>query len=82
MMDERQVPGSGAHSCLGTALPGSRQFLPHLAYLVVTAALNPATHGLLGERELRLLPRSAVMLYPARAQLIDEAALRRAVQEG
>jgi phosphoglycerate dehydrogenase-like enzyme len=58
------------------------QFLAHLDYLVVTAALNPATHGLLGERELRLLPRSAVILNPARAHLIDEAALRQALLEG
>ena len=58
------------------------QFLPHLDYLVVTAALNPATHGLLGERQLSLLPRSAVILNPARAHLIDEVALGRALQDG
>jgi phosphoglycerate dehydrogenase-like enzyme len=58
------------------------QFLPHLDYLVVTASLNPATKGLLGERELRLLPRSAVVLNPARAQLIEEAALELALREG
>ena len=58
------------------------EFLPALDYLVVTAALNPRTEGLLGERELRLLPRSAVILNPARAHLVDEAALRRALQDG
>ena len=58
------------------------QFLPSLDYLVLTTPLNPKTHGLLGERELRLLPRTAVILNPARAHLIDETALRRALEEG
>ena len=57
-------------------------FLPHLDYLVLTAALNEQTRGLLGERELRLLPSSAVLLNPARALLVDETALHRALREG
>jgi phosphoglycerate dehydrogenase-like enzyme len=58
------------------------EFLPHLDYVVLTAALNNKTRNLLGERELRLLPPSAVILNPARAQLIDEGALQRALREG
>jgi phosphoglycerate dehydrogenase-like enzyme len=57
-------------------------FLPHLDYLVLTAALNANTRGLLGERELRLLPPHAVLLNPARALLVDEQALGRALREG
>ncbi len=57
-------------------------FLPEIDYLVLTAALNPRTVGLLGERELRLLPPTAMLLNPARAQLVEEAALRRALTEG
>jgi phosphoglycerate dehydrogenase-like enzyme len=57
------------------------KFLPSLDYLVVTAALNPATTGFLGERELGLLPPSAVIVNPARAHLIDEAALVGALRE-
>lgn len=57
-------------------------FLPHLDYLVLTAALNAQTRGLLGEHELRLLPPSAVILNPARALLVDESALHRALREG
>jgi phosphoglycerate dehydrogenase-like enzyme len=56
--------------------------LPYLDYLVLTAALNEQTRGLLGERELRLLPPTAVLLNPARALLVDEAALHRALREG
>jgi phosphoglycerate dehydrogenase-like enzyme len=58
------------------------QFLPHLDYLVLTTALNARTHGLLGERELGMLRSTAVVLNPARAHLIDEGALRRALREG
>jgi phosphoglycerate dehydrogenase-like enzyme len=57
-------------------------FLPDLDYLVLTAALNPQTRGMLGERELRLLPERAVVLNPARAHLVEEAALARALREG
>jgi phosphoglycerate dehydrogenase-like enzyme len=58
------------------------QFLPQLDYLILTAALNARSRGLLGERELRLLPSTAVLLNPARADLVDEAALLRALREG
>lgn len=57
------------------------EFLPHLDYLVLTAALTPGSRGLLGARELRLLRPSAVLLNPARAQLVDEAALLQALRE-
>jgi phosphoglycerate dehydrogenase-like enzyme len=57
-------------------------FLGQIDYVVLTAALNPLTRGLLGERELRLLPETAVILNPARAQLIDETALHRALRDG
>lgn len=56
--------------------------LPELDYLVVTTALNPRTAGMLGEAELRMLPSHAVILNPARAQLVNEAALKRALREG
>ncbi|MGH2561042.1 MAG: D-2-hydroxyacid dehydrogenase [Thermomicrobiales bacterium] len=72
--------GELPHRCF--TLDQMEQFLPHLDYLVMTAALNPATRGLLGERELRLLPPRAVILNPARAHLIDEAGLHRALREG
>ena len=64
------------------ALDEMANFLPHLDYLVLTSALNRGSHALLGERELRLLPERAVILNPARAQLIDEAALLQALRKG
>jgi phosphoglycerate dehydrogenase-like enzyme len=51
-------------------------------YVVVAAALTPETQGLLGERELRLMKPTAVLLNVARAGLLDEDALRRALDEG
>jgi len=59
-----------------------RAFLPHLDYLALTVALNQATTGLLGDLELSLLPSHACLLNPARAQLVDEEALRRALCAG
>jgi len=50
--------------------------------LILTAALNPGSHDLLGARELRLLPPRAVLLNPARAHLVDETALLRALRAG
>lgn len=59
-----------------------QSFLPHLDYLALTVALNQATKGLLGDRELGWLPSHAYLLNPARAQLVDEEALRSALCTG
>ncbi|MGH7357693.1 MAG: C-terminal binding protein, partial [Candidatus Rokuibacteriota bacterium] len=45
-------------------------------------ALTPETHGLIGERELGLMPEGAVLVDTARPQLVDLAALRRALESG
>ena len=57
-------------------------FLPHLDYLILTLPLTPATRGILGERELRLMRPSAFLLNPSRGPLVEEFALLRALQEG
>jgi phosphoglycerate dehydrogenase-like enzyme len=58
------------------------EILSEVDYLVVTLALNQATRGLIGERELRQMRPNAVVINPARAHLVDEAALLRALREG
>jgi len=58
------------------------EFLPHLDYLILTMPLTQATRGLIGERELRLLRPTAVLLNPARGPLVQEAALLAALREG
>jgi phosphoglycerate dehydrogenase-like enzyme len=44
-------------------------------HLVVTLPLTPETRGLLDDRRLRSMPRHAVLVNVARAQVNDEAAL-------
>jgi phosphoglycerate dehydrogenase-like enzyme len=43
--------------------------------------LTKATEGLIGERELRALPRTAYLLNPARGRIVQEQALLRALRE-
>jgi glycerate dehydrogenase len=44
--------------------------------------LTAATRGLIGEKELRSMKRSAILINTARGGLVDEQALRRALTEG
>jgi len=44
--------------------------------------LTAATHGLIGEKELRSMKRGAILINTARGGLVDEQALRRALTEG
>ena len=50
-------------------------------YLAITLSLNDATRGLVGARELALLKPTAVVVNVARAEIVDEAALYRALVE-
>ena len=51
-------------------------------YLVVTLSLTQATRGLLGERALGLMKPTAVLVNVARAEIVDEEALYRALARG
>jgi phosphoglycerate dehydrogenase-like enzyme len=48
-------------------------------YLAITLSLNDATRDLLGERELGLMKPTAVLVNVARAEIVDEDALYRAL---
>jgi len=50
-------------------------------YLAVTLSLTDATRGILGERELRMMKPTAVLINVARAEIVDEDALYRALAE-
>ena len=50
-------------------------------YLAITLSLTTATRGLLGERELRLMKPTAVLINVARAEIVEEEALYRALAE-
>lgn len=49
--------------------------LPKSDFLVVTLPLTPSTKGLIGEKELSLLPTHAVFVNIGRGDIIDQAAL-------
>jgi phosphoglycerate dehydrogenase-like enzyme len=44
-------------------------------YLAITLPLTEATRGLLGEPQLRMMKRTAVLINVARAEIVDEEAL-------
>ena len=50
-------------------------FLADLDFLILAMPLTPETEGLIGERELGLLPKRAFLLNPARGPLVREQAL-------
>src|SRR5262245_17702025 len=50
-------------------------------YLALTLSLTEATRGLIGARELGLLKPDAIVINVARADLVDESALYRALAE-
>jgi len=57
------------------------EFLGGLDYLFITMPLTPATKGLIGEHELRMLKPTAVLINPARAAIIDEQIFIRCLKE-
>ena len=58
-----------------------REFLSGLDVLVMALPLTPATEGLVGEQELRMLKPNAILINPARAPLIQEEAFVRCLRE-
>jgi glyoxylate reductase len=44
--------------------------------------LTPETRHMIGEKELRLMKPSAILINPARGEVVDEEALARALKEG
>ncbi len=44
--------------------------------------LTPETRGMIGERELRMMKPTAILVNPSRGELVDEEALARALLEG
>jgi phosphoglycerate dehydrogenase-like enzyme len=51
-------------------------------YLAITLSLSPATRNLIDERRLRLMKPRAVLINVARAEIVDETALYRALAGG
>ena len=78
----RQITLSEAHELALLGGPDALdEILRRADYLVIALSLSASTRGLLGERELRLMKPTAVLINVARAEIIDEAALYRALAQ-
>ncbi len=60
---------------------GLHQMLPECDYLLVATPLTPSTNGMIGAKELALLPSHAVVINLGRGPVIDEPALIAALQQ-
>jgi phosphoglycerate dehydrogenase-like enzyme len=58
------------------------EMLRRADYLAITLSLNDSTRGLIGARELALMKASAYLINVARAEIVDGAALYRALADG
>jgi phosphoglycerate dehydrogenase-like enzyme len=58
-----------------------REFLAGVDFLVLALPHTKASTGLIGENELKALPKGAFLLNPARGPIVHEPALLRALRE-
>ena len=63
----------------GVPLP---ELLAEADFVSVHCPLNDDTRGLIGEPELRLMKRTAILVNSARGPIVDQEALTRALREG
>ncbi|MHB0947070.1 MAG: NAD(P)-dependent oxidoreductase [Sedimentisphaerales bacterium] len=59
-----------------------QEFLSGLDFLILTMPLTKRNEGIVGEQELKALPKHAFLLNPARGPLVQEQALLKALREG
>jgi phosphoglycerate dehydrogenase-like enzyme len=57
-------------------------FLRSLDFLILAVPLTARTEGMLGEAELRMLPKGSFLLNPARGPLVKEQALLAVLRDG
>jgi phosphoglycerate dehydrogenase-like enzyme len=75
----RPGPPELAHAQV--AVSGLDEVLPRVHALVVCCPLDEGTRGLIGERQLGLLPPGALLVNVARAEVVDEQALYEALRD-
>jgi D-3-phosphoglycerate dehydrogenase len=74
--------GAGEMAAQGVQAAGLDDLLARSDFVLVHCPLTRETWHLLGERELRLMQRTATLINAARGSVIDEPVLVRALQEG
>jgi len=75
------VPADTIHS-FGCKAVDLDTLLKESDVVTIHAALTEETHHMIGERELRLMKRTAYLINTARGAVIDEKALLKALKEG
>lgn len=58
-----------------------QSLLPHTDVIIISVPLTPETRGLIGAKELALLPTHAILVNVSRAEIVDEAALFTALKD-
>jgi phosphoglycerate dehydrogenase-like enzyme len=77
----RRTP-TGTEPCTTWPVTRLHELLPQVDDLVLTAPLTDDTRGIIGRRELALLPQGAHVVNVGRGELVDEPALVAALQSG
>lgn len=79
----RRHPGRDAAEGIPVFPPGQlAELLPEAQFLILTLPLTPETRGMIGERELGLLPEKAVLVNVSRGPIVDQKALYQALSRG
>ncbi len=76
------IPRSRAESLGVSLLDSLEEMLPHVHYLTVHTPLTEETRGMVGRRELYLLPKGAIVVNAARGSVIQEEPLLAVLDEG
>lgn len=66
----------------GAELVSLDSLLAQSDFVSIHVPLGPSTHHLIGERELRLMKKRAILVNTARGSVVDELALIKALSEG
>lgn len=78
----RRSPGPDSVADLVCGLENLQDVLREADYVVVALPLTEETRGIIGERELRAMKRTAFLINVGRGPVVDEKALKRALTEG
>ena len=76
-----QRANEGAEAIAQYAPEALQSLLPNTDVVIISVPLTPETRGLLGAKELALLPPHAILINVSRAEIVDEAALFTALKD-